>query len=228
MSVRLTAADGQYLYRSAALLDYNANYTVMAWVKPATVGTVQSLYYADAGGGGANADSNEINTNATIYDEVTVAAGATNNSSTTTVSAGTWVHYCGVRSGDNLTVYLDGVQVATVNRAIAGRDAIARNRFGVYNNTDDYGNYSLAYIRAWSAALNAIEIAAEMASAAAVRSANIYSDTSALNTTDMGDDSAGNHPWSINGTLTDDASNPTLGTSAAVTGPFPVFRPDLL
>jgi hypothetical protein len=88
---------------------------------------------------------------------------------------GTWKYIALVRaSTTSLKAYVDGTEVLSLTTNISARSAaVTEFAFGSDTYTED-SNSSVAYARAWSAALNTTELAAEKDSATAVRTANLY------------------------------------------------------
>jgi hypothetical protein len=139
-------------------------------------------------------------------DDTLLLGTDTNDYTGSTLANNTWYTIAWVRSGNNHTVYLDGVQDITATDADSSSTVIV----GDFGNADAFGNFRLGFFKVWTAALSQAEVIAEARSRKPVRWANLFSwlpcfDASTA-TTDLSG-VGGNYTVS-NGALSDDALDP--------------------
>ena len=107
-----------YLYISSLVWDYNNNFTIQFWFTPSSLGDANGYGLFFNGNPGLNTNRVQIagtsdgsiylNTvGSTLGDEFVSAAGL--------VSVGNWYNFAAVRSSGVITVYLNGVSVASGN-----------------------------------------------------------------------------------------------------------------
>jgi hypothetical protein len=128
---------------------------------------------------------------------------------------GTWKYVALVRaSTTSLKAYVDGTEVLSLTTNISARSAaVTEFAFGSDTYTED-SNSSVAYARAWSAALNTTELAAEKVSATAVRTTDLWGDWPMQAN---GNDSSGNsRTLTAVGTVSYVTDGPTLPLGASV------------
>lgn len=121
-------------------------------------------------------------------------------SGSTTLSVNTWYHIAINGDGD---LFLDGVLEAN-----AGGASFSAPTEMVLGAGDGGGNPldgKIAYVRAWNAALNATEIAAEMASTTAVRATDLLYDHAFISSAGSG--------WTSTGSPSFDSDDPLSGGS---------------
>lgn len=124
---------------------------------------------------------------------------------------GTWKYIAMVRSSTtDLKVYVDGTQVLSLTTNVSAWSvAVTEFAFGSDTYTED-SNSSVAYARAWTAALNTTELAAEKDSATAVRTTDLWGDWPMQ--ADGNDISGNSRTLSAVGTVSYVTDGPTLAT----------------
>lgn len=208
-----TAADR--LLRTSDLLNKNTAYTWMGWFYPTAVSGTHTLF--------------SLNDNAGNYDFIGLISGLTlyietqdlSTSLSTLAAANAWYHITIQRAadGNSLHLYINGVEDGVGFSDIAGGRAPAtRMEMGGFesgNANPFVGNE--AYIKAWNAALSGAEILAEVNSAAAVRTSNLYGEwKTPLGATRTADTSGNGRDWTEVGTLTDSSDYPFGGSTPLI------------
>jgi len=217
------AADRQL--RTSDLLSMNSDYTIMGWAYLSSdTNTYQTFY------GVSDDSTNNFDTCGASADGTTFMVGRTNGGAGTFVentgtvlSLNTWYHWCVVRSGSNLTGYLNGVQDVTISSSISGRAAATRMELGGATSAnlsrlDGRENY----IKAWAAALTLAEINIERPLIRPTRLANLYGWWPLLagSAERLRDYSGFGRAWTEVGTLTDEDQPPVAwGGSIYVIAP---------
>lgn len=211
MAIRFDDAADRIL-RTADLLNYNAAYTVMAWVRtPADYTSITASFIC-------------LNTDAyNNQDRIYGNAGYTRMFSRTTSSAessaillanSTWYHITMLRTdATNGSLWIDGVEKAFTTPDVSARTAVTRFEFGGETSGDwDPLGGRVAAIKAWSAALSEAEIAAEVDYYTPIRTANNYAywPCYAGAVERLRDYSANVRHWTEGGTLTDEDDPPDL------------------
>jgi hypothetical protein len=144
-----------------------------------------------------------------------------------TEDVGNWHHVAYVKTGDVHRLYRDGILLWISTVALpANTDAWAQGieRIGCW--TADQGGVSVAYFRQWEAALSRAEVLAEMQSATAVRTTNLWRSF----------DMAGLTAYNVDRSTEEDHSGSghhmerwtAFGLPATVTDPtLPILLPDI-
>ena len=162
----------------ASTLDANADYTLMGWFRFATFGgglttTVPVLITNDDD---SRYDLSSLSSGYRDVEALTPDDYA-DDSDTSTPPLDTWIHVAMVRGGADLSLWLDGVETFTATLDVSAAAPATKLAIGGWPDYDGYSVLGdLAACRAWSAALSGTEIAAEMASATAVRSSALWAD----------------------------------------------------
>lgn len=217
LAIRFDAAADRLL-RTSDLLDYKQAYTVMLRVYVSTdtndftvIYSVndglffQNYEYVGFGGDGLTWRIASKHANGT---EITASGG--------TATPETWYHIALVRSAANgtLTLFVDGVQECQLTNDVStAGGALERMEIGAisqsdFSRFDGRGTEGLAY----TAALNSSEIAAQMASSTAVRTADLWGDWPLQGASDLADISGNGRDWSSAGTLTTEDGPVTSST----------------
>ena len=153
----------------------NAAYTVAFWVR---VDSYKSADYQTLFTflmGGAEWETIMLDASNRLVIEAGVSGAGNRVNAASAFGTGTWKYVALVRaSTTSLKAYVDGAEVLSLTTNVSGRSAaVSEFAFGSDTYNED-SNSSIAYARAWSAALNTTELAAEKVSETAVRSANLY------------------------------------------------------
>lgn len=189
-------------------LDHNAAYTVAGWVK-VTVNdaTVHNVFVIDRG-------------NFVDYDRLKldwfngagglqVVNGGTDSGSqygTNALTINTYYHLAMVReSTTSLKLYRNGVLEKTVTTSVAARGTATRSSMGALaDGSEPSSGLVIAAWNAWTRALDATELTAQMAQAAPTNSTSLWAEWLMLSGSTRGDDASGNaRHWTSHGTLTD-------------------------
>lgn len=198
------------------ILSPNAAHTVMAWLR---VDEIVPSQYPEAivfcGSGFDNTNSYEAIGMDGTGAALNVGEKVLGNTSGSTLTIATWYHVAKVRDSATgaIRLYLNAVSdIVTAASDVSAREAPQRFELGGFGS-QGYSPFqgALAYARAWSAALTAEEIAAEMSSATAARAANLYGDwplSGGVGVRNL-DVSGNGRDWAEVGTLAD-VDNPTL------------------
>lgn len=181
-------------------------YTVVAWLKIAELDSA-SIYLAQDDDDFY--DNFEINAGAELF----LRTEVTNVPDTHTVPNGVWGHWSVVRANATSFVATNDLADSASNTGNTG----SRNANFDYGEINIGGASSICYMRVWTAALSAPEIAAEMASAVPVRTANLWADWPLEVYTDLTDHSGNGRDLSGGGGgMSTDAEGP-LGSSGGGT-----------
>ena len=144
----------------ASVLDLTTNFTVEAWIKPASfsfLGGIASKYNSPA----SNGFTFRFGT-VSPYSSIEFCGAQT---TTGLMTAGTWVHVAGVYSSGSVKVYINGVEQSTTGTPItvaANSDPLT---IGVDYNYSSQGRFfpgMIDEVRLWSRSLSACEIAENM------------------------------------------------------------------
>jgi hypothetical protein len=148
-----------------SLSDMNSltDYTVELWAKYSTQSSGDwALFYADTSSGARNGmgiKSWRSTNNASTFE---VYVNGTGSFSTFSWSTSTWTHLVGVRSGTTATLYLNGVQKATLSGIGSGSTFLTNVRLGTHYGTSfantEFGDGTVATTRIYNRALNLQEI----------------------------------------------------------------------
>lgn len=190
---------GEALHRNTAIVAANADYTAMVWWRrtaaQANYRTIISLVSA---GGSEYAGIYSLGFGSAI--ELDVTDGVSFPVSGGPVSTtNNWQHYTYKRSGGGTvhSWYINGYLIGSVTLDISG--VTLTDLFLGDDTGGSPTNHEAAYFREWSAALSDANILAEVQATAAVRTANLLTDTPL--TADLLDDSGNGTHWSVVGTV---------------------------
>jgi hypothetical protein len=174
MAVRFDSATTDAMRLSSGLLDYNAAYTIMAWVYPVSNPSADMQPFSIAVDG-SNLDQMRTGSGATSWSVRSIVGGSAVATGTTSVDYTTWQHLAMVRT-DSSNVYLwkDGNQSTASNQAAGGRSAATQLDVGNGRGGTTPMNGRMYAVKAWTVALSAAEIAQEMRSVRPVRLANLW------------------------------------------------------
>lgn len=223
MSIRFNGNVANFLSRTTSPPDYNANYTIMAWIKIVVDLNATTSFLSLATSTALNFDRAKFDSDGTTVG-VSARNGATVvNSNGTNLTVETWRHITMRRAGAaDLKLFLDAVQDAFSNTDVTGRtanDNLNIGRVHVNNLTIEPFDGEMAYLRIWTTDLTTEEMAAERVATAARKTSDLYGDYPLANATSAGDDISGNaNHLTVNGTITTGESTPGI-----VTGPS-LFR----
>lgn len=174
MAVRFDSATTDALRVSSGILDYNAAYTIMAWVYPVSNPAADMQPFSIAVGG-SNLDQLRTGSAATSWSVRSLVGGTAVASGTATVSYATWQHLAMVRTdASNLYLYKDGVQSTASTQAVGARSAAIQLDIGNGRAGTTPLNGRVYAIKAWTVALSTAEILQEMRSVRPVRLANLW------------------------------------------------------
>lgn len=216
MAIRFNGS--AYLQRDNDVLDYNQNYSLLAWLYLIGSGTTQGLFYLTQTAGSFNyRDTLALNSSNQLAIDIRNGAGTYTATGATALTGGTWAHIALVRSettaltdpNARLTVYLNGVQEATLTRTLNNRPAGSRTFAGFFPNTG-YLNGRLFALKLWQRALSAAEIAAEMKAVHPLSMSSLFAfyptNTGAADR--LRDYSSFDRLWTATGTLSDEDNAP--------------------
>lgn len=158
-ALTFTGSSSQYVnIPDAAALDLTTNFTVEAWIKPASfnmLGGIASKYNSS----GSNGFTFRLGT-VSPYSSIEFCGAQT---TTGLMTAGNWYHVAGVYTSGTVKVYINGVEQATTGTPItvaANSDPLT---IGVdYLVSARYFSGMIDEVRLWSRALTACEIAGNM------------------------------------------------------------------
>jgi len=210
MAVIFDAAADRLL-RTTDLLNYNAAYTVMAWVNPTlTSGWNWLTLFALNDDTTSNYDDVFIDENGgspTICMKVVIGGAGTSLVHGTAPVSGAWVHVAAVRTNaSNFYIYVNGVVSGEGTRDITGRAAATRMEIGGFGSEDgDRFVGRMAIAKAWTVAKTASDILQEMRVIRPLNTTGLYGWWPCFpGATERDNDYSGNgHDWTQNGTLTD-------------------------
>lgn len=111
-----------YLYISSLVWDYNNNFTIQFWFTPSSLGGANGYGLFFNGNPGLNTNRVQIagNSDGSIYlNTVGSSLGDSFVSAAGLVSVGNWYNFAAIRNSGVITVYLNGVSVASGNENYA-------------------------------------------------------------------------------------------------------------
>ena len=203
------------LLRTSGVLDQNSPYTVMAWIRLASISGAPCVFAISAGTYSANGE--ELYVSVSLGNRLTLYAvnGGTDGFGSpngTVLSTNTWYHVTIVReSSTSLKSYLNGVFEQTCSVNIASRSASSRMEFGAWSsgNNDPFSG-RIQYIKIWNTALTAAEIAQEVYTIAPRKLDSLWGwYPTRPGSGERAKDYSGNgRDWTEGGTLTDDDPPP--------------------
>jgi hypothetical protein len=210
MAVRFDSATTDALRISSGLFDYNAAYTIMAWVYPVSNPAADMQPFSIAVDG-SNLDQLRTGSGATSWSARSIVGGTAVATGTASVDYATWQHLVLQRT-DSSNVYLwkDGSQSTASNQAAGGRSAATQLDAGNGRAGTTPLNGRMYALKAWTVALTAAEILTEMRSVRPIRLANYWGWWPARpGATERLKDYSGNgRNWTEVGTLTDEDPAP--------------------
>jgi hypothetical protein len=182
LAVRFTRTSSQYWGRaSGAVLNYNADYTFMAWVYLTT--DVNGYYSLLGMYGSADSRSDVIQT-ASDGTTLNVYCGDADTGTSldvngSTLPIGQWIHIALSRERRSLSdsfvrAYLNGSQNIVGTHNITSRSAVARMYVGSWYGASDYANGRVAQIKAFQHVLTPDQIRAEMESAEPINRRTLF------------------------------------------------------
>ena len=159
--------------------------------------------------------------------EVGVSSSGTRSTAGSAFGTGTWRYVALVRSSTtSLKVYVNSTETLSLTTNVSSRSAaVSEFAFGSDTYNEDLRG-SVAYARAWTAALNTTELSAESASASAVRTTDLWGDWPMQS--DGEDATANNRDLTANGTVSYVTDGPTWTstvTPAAISSAASVHSP---
>lgn len=202
-AIRCEAANLEYLSRMAPLPDFNASYTLMAWVYIVSdAGLMGLLSISDAAFPWA---SDNLYLNGLVLTcERRVPLGNTGVAGST-LSLANWYHVAMVGTATELKFYLNGVLENTASRAVGARSAAVGMSAGCsYADVPyQFADARLSGIRAGESAYTAGELLAERASPTAVK-AGAWEDWQTPAGATRTNGALNGRDWTANGTLSDE------------------------
>lgn len=222
MALQSTSTSGEYLTRTATVINHNSAYTAFMWVRLDSDANTY-VHFIHIGG---NPDAYDGNTDfiGTDADGTSLRWGVAGGSSNTftagaglTVSGWYWIAMVRESVTSFKTYYgtnnTDGALLSTITSDVTSRASATAMRVLSYNGFGTVG--TAAHARLWTRALTLTELHAEAASGTVVDATNIWSaaDFDGANVADAAlDDSGNSRDWTVTGTL-DLVSGPSLGPS---------------
>lgn len=211
MAFAFTLATTKFLQRSTDILDYNGNYTWMAWILFNQLTTFDTMYCVNDASAN-NRDMLLLNntTGNNLTSRVAVAAAQTTQAGSTTLSTGVWYHVTMLRDAQNsLKVYLNGSLEGTNTRSTTGRAAASNMLVGIEQAAGNALNASIAHMKIWSRALTVGEIINESKIMSPHVGTSIYGWWPTLINTARNKDFSGfTRDWTENGVIGDVANPP--------------------
>lgn len=209
---------------SGAVTDHNAAYTVEGWIK-VTVNndTRHNVIYIDAGSTFANYDRIKLDwfNGAAGIQVVNGGTDSGQQYGTTSLTIDTYFHLAAVReSVTSLKLYINGVLEVTIATDVTGRSAATRmSMAALAEGSEPSTGLVLAAWNAWSRALGAAEITAQMAQAAPTDTTSLWAEWLMLAGVGRVDDASGNaRHWTQNGSPTDVTDPNIIYPSAGAAG----------
>lgn len=162
MAVRFDASSDE-LSLTSSVVDYNSLYSFMGWfcidVDTNAVATFLAVHN-DTTNARDFVRTQSDGTSLQLRVEQSATTGSSANGSALTV--GTWYHIAIVReSVSSLKLYLNGVLDATNTTNITSRVASTEMQVGLFRSSNPL-NGRVAYLKSWSVALDAAQVASEM------------------------------------------------------------------
>jgi hypothetical protein len=177
MSVRFDA-DGEALRRTgtANVLNFNQPYTLMAWIRP-VASIIHSIWLGLQVSNWVNSDYYR-RPNGAAYSQLSVYQGGGGTSiAGSNFKAADWNHFAMVRESDTvLKGYQDGVLDITASHSTVSGRAVSNDlSFGdFYNDANVRFDGRVMAIKAWTVALTAAQVAAELPTIRPQRLDNIW------------------------------------------------------
>lgn len=193
MSLRPLAASA-LIERYSGLCPYDA-ITAMCRVRPESFSNRMQVFIQQSSAG-TNSDILKIQTDGKLI--LHTSGFATQSIGSTVLSAGTDYDVTFVRSGNNRSVYLNGVLELTLNTAESWTK-VGEGWLGHYG--EDTGAFSLGAVKMWSAALSGSEIEDERYTYEAVRTSDLQTVSRLLDTSSVGNEVGGGVGWSLVGSV---------------------------
>jgi len=223
MSVTFTASD--WLDRAGATFDYNAAYTITAWVKMASAIAVSLVSVGPSSGTNDGEELDSLDSPVSFQcgpkysgDYSGGAAG------TTTYDNGQW-WFVVLRRLDVDTIQLyvdDGVEATGADVTMSGRTAAGKIGLATWFDWAGGSPCTLAQVRFWNTNLSDGELATEKQWTTAQKSANLWAEYRLVNSGSMTTDSSGNgRTLTSHGSPSTGADDPT-GQSSGGGGDLPL------
>lgn len=212
MATLLEAPNVEYLTRASAP-SLNANYTVHLRTRFVSVGARQTLFYADAGVQGQNADWCYLESDATFRVRRLNATSGNEllEAGSVVVSDGVDLDLFMIRSGTIYSLYLNGSLELTGDAGAVNLAAATRLFFG---NAGDPLNASIADLAIWTEALSAPNRALVIAASASAYTTNQWGRWKADVHTAIADSSGNARNLTAVGTLST-VTNPIVPSASA-------------
>lgn len=137
--------------------DTPTRYTVSLWFKASSIST--NKYLLNWRNSGTSSIWFQVNTNASRVDFTVGDTGGIANCLSATLNSGVWYHFVGVRNGNNIYNYINGVYQSTAARSFGGLSGVTDCVIGA--QSFDYNAVWLGKINKvniWKRALNDTEI----------------------------------------------------------------------
>ena len=214
-------ASGDYLQRTATVIDYNSAYTVCLWayVTSTSLGTYPAFFSVNINSGDGTSGYDVLATTENgDYLSVGSQAGETTDAGGTQFTHGTWVHVAMVRPDtSNLLGYLNGtLRITGSTSGTGGRAASGSMVVGHFHTTySQLGGRTFA-LKMWQEALSAAQIAQEMQTILPRHFSSLWGWWPMLPGSGerVKDYSGSGRDWTENGTLSD-ADHPPMSWGAA-------------
>jgi len=223
VSLRADYAKPSFLTMGSGRIPCEANYTVAGWCELASSPGDQSdgFYFWVLGSSAdyANSDVAQITTAGNLRVTVYTSGWGNENTGSTTLSSGDRFHFALSRSGDTVSLYINGALEFTVSddagHLASGRGATVAQFLGNYadGGSTYCSNMRFYGWKAWTRALTAAEISLEQRRALPVSLTNLYGVWPFIGPTAsvaMRDWSGHGHTWTDNNGVTAAEVNPPI------------------
>lgn len=186
----------------------NAAYTVAFWVRIDTNRSVDYQVLFTFLMGASEWESIMLDASNRLTIEAGVGGSGNRVNAASAFGTGTWRYVALVRSSTtSLKAYVNGTETLSLTTNVSTRSAaVSEFAFGS-DGYDEDSRSSIAYARAWTAALNTTELAAESASVSAVRTTDLWGDWPMQ--ADGDDDTANARHLTASGTVSYVSGGPT-------------------
>ena len=229
-SMRFDGAD-DYAVASAAALDVGTgDFTIEAWINPASLTGTQVI--AAKGNGGATETLSLALVNGYLSFSATDGVDSVSVNWATPMSAGSWAHVAVVRTGDTYTLYVDGEMAASADASgpitVSSTDAVSIGAQLDSGGTAAQAGTGFAggidNVRLWSDARTETELAAEFRLTSPAIKDNLVAEWTmdAVAAGQVADGSGSGNVLTLGGSASPEASDPVLinppGTAMSLNG----------
>lgn len=139
-------ASAEYAHMTSGVIDGNADNTICAWVRWTSDAAANGLWKVSTGSTTSwnNGDNlivrgtGFVPANTIRIQSFSSGVGTSSDYTPSPSLAGSWVHVASRRSGNNFTLFYNGVEVATLVNDVTGRGATTYLSFARAENTNYY------------------------------------------------------------------------------------------